>query len=323
MRDMKHLLYLDGKPIEYTLERKRVKNINLRVRGGEIYVSAARWVPRSVIERFLLSRGERLLRAAEQSVQKDARRWVSGERLLYLGREVALRIEQGGRPSVSLSGGELLVRLRESDDPGRVERAVSKWYRAESERLCRAACDRLYPHFAPLGVPRPEIRMRAMRSCWGNCRPERAVVTFNALLAAVPEEDIEYVAAHELTHFLHADHSPAFYAALGRVIPDWKARRAALEPLLGCTLCACCAAECPSVLRNTSSFPGPAAALHALRFIADSRDAAATTRLNRLDAPQRLFLCRSAANCTAACPAGLNPARAIARLRQMLARRVL
>ena len=102
-----------------------------------------------------------------------------------------------------------------------------------------------------------------------------------------------------------------------------QARRAALEPLLGCTLCACCAAECPSVLRNTSSFPGPAAALHALRFIADSRDAAATTRLNRLDAPQRLFLCRSAANCTAACPAGLSPARAIARLRQMLARRVL
>ena len=231
MRDMKHLLYLDGKPIEYTLERKRVKNINLRVRGGEIYVSAARWVPRSVIERFLLSRGELLLRAAEQSVQKAARRWVSGERLLYLGREVALRIEQGGRPSVSLSGGELLVRLRESDDPGRVERAVSKWYRAESERLCRAACDRLYPHFAPLGVPRPEIRMRAMRSCWGNCRPECAVVTFNALLAAVPEEDIEYVAAHELTHFLHADHSPAFYAALGRVIPDWKARRAALRKL--------------------------------------------------------------------------------------------
>lgn len=231
MRDMKHLLYLDGKPIEYTLERKRVKNINLRVRGGEIYVSAARWVPRSVIERFLLSRGELLLHAAEQSVQKAARRWVSGERLLYLGREVALRIEQGGRPSVSLSGGELLVRLRESDDPGRVERAVSKWYRAESERLCRAACDRLYPHFAPLGVPRPEIRMRAMRSCWGNCRPERAVVTFNALLAAVPEEDIEYVAAHELTHFLHADHSPAFYAALGRVIPDWKARRAALRKL--------------------------------------------------------------------------------------------
>ena len=235
MQSMKHQLLLDGHSIEYTLERKRVKNINLRVRGGEIYVSAARWVPRSVIELFLLSRSDMLLRAVERSAQSEAHRWVSGERLLYLGREVALRIERDDRSSVSLAGGELLVRLRVSDDPGRVERAVKKWYRAESERLCRAACDRLYPRFAPLGVPRPEIRMRSMRSCWGNCRPERAIVTFNALLAAVPEDEIEYVAAHELTHFLHADHSPAFYAALGQVIPDWKARRAALKdyaPLL-------------------------------------------------------------------------------------------
>ena len=229
MQSMKHQLLLDGHSIEYTLERKRVKNINLRVRGGEIYVSAARWVPRSVIERFLLSRSDMLLRAVECSAQSEARRWVSGERLLYLGREVALRLEKGGKTSVSLSGGDLLVRVNRTDDAQSVERAVKKWYRAESERLCRAACERLYPSFAPLGVPRPEIRMRSMRSCWGNCRPERGIVTFNALLAAVPEEGIVYVAAHELTHFLHADHSPAFYAALGRVIPDWKERRAALR----------------------------------------------------------------------------------------------
>ena len=235
MKNMKHLLYLNGKPIEYTLERKRVKNINLRVRGGEIFVSAARWVPRSVIERFLLSRAEMILHAAERSAPSEARRWVSGERLFYLGRELTLSLERGGRAAVRPDGSYLRVALREPDDPGSAERAVAKWYRSESERLCRAACDRLYPHFSALGVPRPEIRMRLMRSCWGNCRPERAVVTFNARLAAVPEEDIEYVAAHELTHFLHADHSPAFYAALGQVIPDWKARRAALKeyaPLL-------------------------------------------------------------------------------------------
>lgn len=235
IRDMKHLLYLNGKPIEYTLERKRVKNINLRVRGGEIFVSAPRWVPRSVIERFLLSRGDMLLRAAEHSAPAEARRWVSGERLFYLGRELTLFLERGGRAAVRPDGSCLRVALREPDDPGSVERAVARWYRRESERLCRAACDRLYPHFAALGVPRPEIRMRSMRSCWGNCRPERAVVTFNALLAAVPEDGIEYVAAHELTHFLHADHSPAFYAALAQVVPDWKARRSALKeyaPLL-------------------------------------------------------------------------------------------
>jgi len=224
------MLTLGGKPVEYTLERKRVKNINLRVRGGKVSVSAARWVPRSVIERFLLLRADTILRALEQTAPRSERRWVSGERLFYLGRELTLSLEQGGRTAVTVDGGVLRVTLREPENPESAERAVKKWYRGESERLCRAYCDRLYPRFAALGVPRPEIRMRTMRSCWGNCRPERRIVTFNALLAAVPEACIEYVAAHELTHFLHADHSPAFYAALARVVPDWKERRGMLKP---------------------------------------------------------------------------------------------
>ena len=232
---MKYLLSLGGTPVEYTLERKRVKNINLRVRGGEVFVSAARWVPREVIEQFLLSRAGLILRAVEQSAPPRERRWVSGERLFYLGRELTLCVEKGRQSRVTVQGDLLRVEVRETGNAERVERALAAWYRAESERLCREACDRLYPRFAPLGVPRPEIRMRAMRSCWGNCRPERRIVTFNAFLAAAAPDCIEYVTAHELTHFLHADHSPAFYAALACVVPDWKLRRArlkALAPLL-------------------------------------------------------------------------------------------
>ena len=235
MKDMKYLLSLGGTPVEYTLERKRVKNINLRVRGGEVFVSAARWVPREVIEQFLLSRAGLILRAVEQSAPPRERRWVSGERLFYLGRELTLCVEKGRQSRVTAEGDLLRVEVRETGNAERVERALAGWYRAESERLCREACDRLYPRFAPLGVPRPEIRMRAMRSCWGNCRPERRIVTFNAFLAAAAPDCIEYVTAHELTHFLHADHSPAFYAALACVVPDWKLRRArlkALAPLL-------------------------------------------------------------------------------------------
>ena len=181
---MKYLLSLGGTPVEYTLERKRVKNINLRVRGGEVFVSAARWVPREVIEQFLLSRAGLILRAVEQSAPPRERRWVSGERLFYLGRELTLCVEKGRQSRVTVQGDLLRVEVRETGNAERVERALAGWYRAESERLCREACDRLYPRFAPLGVPRPEIRMRAMRSCWGNCRPERRIVTFNAFLAA-------------------------------------------------------------------------------------------------------------------------------------------
>ena len=98
-------------------------------------------------------------------------------------------------------------------------------------------------------------------------------------------------------------------------------QRAALDGLLECSLCACCTAACPSWRRGTQQFAGPAALLHVARFAADSRDAAREQRLDDVDDAGRLFACRSAMNCTAACPQGLNPAAAISALRVRLARR--
>ena len=97
--------------------------------------------------------------------------------------------------------------------------------------------------------------------------------------------------------------------------------RAALDGLLECTLCACCTAACPGWRPGPDGFAGPAALLHVARFVADSRDAAQEQRLDDVDDARRLFACRSAMSCTAACPQGLNPAAAISALRVRLARR--
>ena len=229
MKNMERIIVLDGKTIEYDLERKRVKNVNLRVRGGKVFVSAPRWIPLAVIEGFLRERADFILGALERT-EKALLPCSDGAAIPYRGRTLTLALERASRASLRVEGAVLRAALRTPEDGESVRRALEKWYRGESERLCLYYFERLFPHFAALGVPRPEIRMRAMRSCWGNCRPAKRAVTFNALLAAADDACIEYVVAHELTHFLYADHSPAFYAALAAVIPDWKARRKALRP---------------------------------------------------------------------------------------------
>ena len=226
--NMKRLIVLDGRTTEYTLARKRVKNVNLRVRGGEVFVSAPRRVPLAVIEAFLREHAAFILAAAERT-KKPAPSGDGAAAPYYRGRPLALRLSCAPRTALRLEGGTLQLALRDPEDGEAVRRALGAWLRAESERLCREALERLYPRFAPLGVPRPAVKMRAMRACWGNCRPKTGTVTFNARLAAVPDACLEYVVAHELTHFLHADHSPAFYAALARVVPDWRARRKTLR----------------------------------------------------------------------------------------------
>ena len=94
-----------------------------------------------------------------------------------------------------------------------------------------------------------------------------------------------------------------------------------LNGLYECILCACCTSSCPSFWWNPDKFVGPAGLLQAYRFIVDSRDQALNERLDNLEDPYRLFRCRTIMNCVDVCPKGLNPAEAIGRIRELLARR--
>ncbi len=91
--------------------------------------------------------------------------------------------------------------------------------------------------------------------------------------------------------------------------------RARLDGLYECILCGCCSTACPSFWWNPERFRGPQALLAAWRFLADSRDQATAERLEALEGPYRLFRCHSIMNCVDACPKGLNPTAAIARIK--------
>ena len=94
--------------------------------------------------------------------------------------------------------------------------------------------------------------------------------------------------------------------------------RAKLDGLYECILCACCSTSCPSFWWNPDKFIGPAGLLQAYRFLADSRDSGAAERLAELDDPFSVFRCRGIMNCVSVCPKGLNPTRAIGKIRTML-----
>jgi succinate dehydrogenase / fumarate reductase iron-sulfur subunit len=88
-----------------------------------------------------------------------------------------------------------------------------------------------------------------------------------------------------------------------------------------CILCACCSTACPSYWWNSDKFLGPAALLAAYRWLVDSRDEAQDERLDDLDDSFKLYRCHTIMNCTQTCPKGLNPAKAIAETKKMLATR--
>lgn len=92
-------------------------------------------------------------------------------------------------------------------------------------------CSRYYPLFAatcPQGAM-PRIAVRDMKTRWGSCSLRTGKLCFALRLCIMPLPAQEYVVVHEFCHFAHPDHSPAFWAAVAKVMPDYKARRALLK----------------------------------------------------------------------------------------------
>merc|ERR1712147_438381 len=91
--------------------------------------------------------------------------------------------------------------------------------------------------------------------------------------------------------------------------------RAKLDGLYECILCA----SCPTSWWNGDKYLGPAVLLQAYRWIVDSRDEEREARLKKVADELKLYRCHTILNCTSACPKGLNPAKAIAEIKKMLA----
>ncbi|MDH5359418.1 MAG: succinate dehydrogenase iron-sulfur subunit [Gammaproteobacteria bacterium] len=127
----------------------------------------------------------------------------------------------------------------------------------------------------------------------------------------------------DMTQFYHQYRAVKPYMIRHDPVPEVEVlqspeERDQLDGLYECILCGCCSTACPSFWWNPDKFRGPAALLQAWRFLADSRDQATAERLTELDGPYRLFRCHSIMNCVDVCPKGLNPTKAIGKIKQLM-----
>ena len=205
---MRRSIVLRGRRVDYELERKRVRHVNLRIRAdGSLYVSAPRLTPLPVVEGLLLSRQdwvlEHLRRREERAAEESDAVWLWGEKL-----KLALR--QGKRAAVAREGGTLILTLRDPSDAEEKRRVLENWQKRLCAERVTELCRRYYPAFERRGVPFPTL-------------------SFNTRLAELPPDAADYVVVHEFAHFLQPNHSAAFYAEIARVLPDWQERRAMIR----------------------------------------------------------------------------------------------
>ena len=132
----------------------------------------------------------------------------------------------------------------------------------------------------------------------------------------------------DLSHFYaqHESIMPWLETSSNTPQKEWRQSiddRKKLDGLYECVMCACCSTSCPSYWWNGDKYLGPAALLHAYRWIVDSRDEATGERLDDLEDPFKLYRCHTIMNCARTCPKGLNPAKAIMEIKKLMIERAV
>jgi succinate dehydrogenase iron-sulfur subunit len=160
------------------------------------------------------------------------------------------------------------------------------------------------------------------------CTKAMADVSGTIAIYPLPHMPVVKDLVPDLTEFYaqYASIGPYLQTKTAPPATEWRQSpedRAKLDGLYECILCACCSTSCPSYWWNPERYLGPAALLQAYRWLGDSRDEGTGERLDDLEDPFRLYRCHTIMNCATVCPKGLNPARAIAEIKQMMVKRTL
>jgi predicted metal-dependent hydrolase len=140
---------------------------------------------------------------------------------MILGSEIRVGIARGYlRRGVQQSGGTLLLKVRDTDGQPELDSLFDSWKRD----ILKEAVGALIARYEPImGVHVNEIGIKKMSTRWGTCAVKAHRVWINLALALFPQECLEMVVVHELTHLLERNHTKRFYALMTQFMPDWQA----------------------------------------------------------------------------------------------------
>ncbi len=192
-------------------------------RDGSLKLATPLDVPQAALEQFVEDKLVWVYTKLEEKAaqaRRPAKEYVTGEGFYYLGRSHRLKLVEPVAQRVPLRLYRGRFCLRRDVRPYAREHFI-RWYTLH----LRPVLDRLLGRLAErVGAGPRQVHVQDLGYRWGS-RGKRGHVYFHWRVAMLPHSMIEYVVAHELVHLVERGHSEAFWARLGRVLPDYEERR--------------------------------------------------------------------------------------------------
>lgn len=214
------------KILGYEVHRKKVKNINLRIKPNmEIYISAPMNLHSDYIENFIRSKEKwikQVLQKIEEAKQNQLpSQYLSGEKHKYLGKEYELEVKQGNSNRVSLKEGKIILTVISNifENSDEKKKVMEKWYFENAQKVFVNAIQKW---LEILDESIEKLSIKPMKSRWGSCNHVKRYINLNTELIKRTQFEIEYVVLHELTHLKYPNHGKGFYRYIENYMPNYK-----------------------------------------------------------------------------------------------------
>lgn len=224
----------EGITISYSLKRKNVKNLNLRIKpDASVIVSAPLAITASDVDAFVIRKRNYISKTLNEikccSNESNDRQYISGEGYRLEGKNLRLKVAVSDKDCIEEDGVFLKLYVKDTEDIVKKEKLVKKFYADRTKAVMSDVLDEFFEIFRKYNIPKPTLKFRNMQTQWGSCSAAKGSITINPKLIEAPRNCVEYVIMHELCHLVYPNHSRQFYSFLSVQMPDWRDRKMLLD----------------------------------------------------------------------------------------------
>ena len=200
--------------------RKNMKNIYLKVeKNADVVVSAPPRTPNYIIKKLIQENIDEIKLRRNNILTNGytVKQYVTGEKHIIFGKEFVLEVILGNKNVIKLSDDKIILVIKDKDqDRGQI---VMSYLR---KVLYNKALEFINRYEKIMGVHAEQLRIKKMKTRWGTSNIEANRIWINNELIKYPIECLEHIVVHELTHLLETNHTPRFYALLGKYYPNFR-----------------------------------------------------------------------------------------------------
>lgn len=218
-------------PVERSRRRRKTLAIVPR-RDGSLILQIPWRMSRKQVDEFILTERKWITQSI-LSASKRGQQNIKPNYVNYLGQSCPVILQTSSllrnNGFCEMNGNQFIIHLpshiSDQDKTELAQDILKDWLMKQAEKIFSERAD----FYAPLlGVQYQSIKLTDPSTRWGSCdRSGNLVLSWRTIMAPMPL--IDYLIVHELAHIIHFNHSARYWRCVEKVIPDYKARRDALN----------------------------------------------------------------------------------------------